>query len=282
VFCAPLEPKVTEGVFFCRLQTFTPVGTMAKGKRIRLTNGRQLVDDVISIAQRIPSAGIGGVFDLGAIGHLRRLTRPKISWNVLYMKAYALVATKMPQLNQVYVRFPWPHLYQHDSVVCMMTVIRQYQGEDRLFFARFNDPQNCSLNDLQQRYAHFMEAPIEEIRQFRHQIRFAQCPRLLRWLGWRIMFDWWPAKRASHVGTIGMSFSGYRGVYGNRHLGPLTSILGIDPMPRKGIGRLTLTFDHRVLDGIPAALTLESIQQHLQQQIKMELEQMVGKSAEAA
>jgi hypothetical protein len=255
---------------------------MAKGIRIQLSNGRRLVDDVIGMAQRIPAVGLSGDFDVTEVSRLRRLTRPKLSWNVLYLKAYALVATKIPQLNQLYVRFPWPHLYQHPSIVCMMTVSREYQGEERLFFARFNDPQNYSLQELQQRYNHFMEAPVEEIRQFRHQIQFAKFPAFLRRIGWGIMFDWWPAKRASQIGTIGMSFSGYRGVYGNRHLGPMTSILGVDPIPRKGTARLVLTFDHRVLDGIPAALALESIQQQLDQQIREELQQMVGSSAKAA
>lgn len=255
---------------------------MAKGIRIQLSNGRRLVEDVIDIAQRIPAVGLSGDFDVTEVSRLRRLTRPKLSWNVLYMKAYALAATRIPQLNQLYVRFPWPHLYQHDSIVCMMTVSREYRGEERLFFARFNNPQNHSLQQLQEQYQHFMEAPVESIRQFRHQIRFARFPRFLRRIGWGVMFDWWPAKRASQIGTIGMSFSGYRGVYGNRHLGPMTSILGVDPIPRKGTARLVLTFDHRVLDGIPAARTLESIQQQLDQRICQELQQLVGHSAVAA
>lgn len=255
---------------------------MPKGKRIRLTNGRQLVDDVISMAQRIPTAGIGAQYSTEEIASLRRLTRPKISWNVLYLKAYSLVASQLPELNQIYVKFPWPHLYQHGSVVCMMTVIREFQGEHRLFFARFCNAHQQSLESLQERYNHLMDAPVESIRQFRHQIRFAKFPRLLRRLGWHIMFDWWPSKRASHVGTIGMSFSGYRGVYGNRHLGPATSILGVDPTPRNGKSRLTLTFDHRILDGIPAATTLDSIHRTINSTIKAELQQLAQPQSHAA
>lgn len=255
---------------------------MPNGKRIRLSNGRQLVDDVIGMAQRIPTAGIGGTFKVAEIARLRRLTRPKISWNVLYLKAYSLVASQVPELNQVYVRYPWPHLYQHDSVVCMMTFTREFENENRLFFARFSNAHQYSLTDLQERYNHLMEAPVNEIRQFRHQIRFAKFPRLIRRLGWRLMFDWWPSKRASHVGTIGMSFSGYRGIYGNRHLGPVTSILGVDPTPRNDESRLTLTFDHRILDGIPAANTLESIQRTLNNQIKTELEVLTRPQTNAA
>ena len=209
---------------------------------------------------------------------MRRLVRPKISWPVLYLKAYALVAEQNPVLNQMYVRFPFPHLYQHDSVVAMMTISREYRGEQRLFFARFNDPQHYSLASLQEQYTRFRDEPVESIRQFRHQIAFAKCPSLIRKLGWWTMFNLWPSKRASHVGTIGISFSAYRGIYGNRSLGPLTTVLGVDPMPRKGIGKLMLTFDHRVLDGMPACLILEKIQKNVASSIRSELGQMLGKS----
>jgi hypothetical protein len=250
-----------------------------KGKRIALSNGRRLVDDITQIARKIPSAGICGDFELGKVDQLRRQTRPKLSWNVIYLKAYALVAERIAPLNQLYVGFPWPHLYQHGSIVCMMTVNRQHAGEDRLFFARFNNPQHDSLTMLQQKYDSFRQTPVEEIRQFRHQIRFSKAPWLLRKLGWWVLFNLWPSKRASHVGTIGMSFSGYRGIYGNQHLGPMTSILGIDPFPKKGSAHLVFTFDHRVVDGLPAATTLHQIYQTVENEIWLEMQSMVRAQA---
>jgi len=245
------------------------------GSRLAYSNGRRLVDDVIKIAKTFPAAGLYGDFDAGPVTKLRRLTRPKISWNVLYMKAYGIVAARTPELRQCYVGFPRAHLYQHDQVVCMLTIIRKFQGEDRLFFARFNNPQDESLDELQARYDHLRKAPIEEVKQFRHQIRFAKAPRMLRKLAWWVMFNLWPAKRASHVGTCGMSLSGFKGVYGNQHLGPLTTILGTDALPHKGISRLMLTFDHRVLDGTPAASILQEIHQALLVEVKEELSVLV-------
>lgn len=255
---------------------------MKRGKRLALSNGRRLIDDVTRIAARIPAVGISGQFDLKSLDKLRRQSRPKISWNVLYLKAYALVAAENPELGQVFVNFPWPHVYQHHSVVGMMTINREFEGNDRLFFARFNNPQLESLASIQEKYDHFRRTPVTDIRQFRHQIRFAKMPRLLRRLGWWVMFELWPEKRASHVGTIGMSFSGYRGVYGNQHLGPLTSILGIDPFPADGVARSVLTFDHRILDGIPAADVLQKIHQRLVGQVQTELQELVAAGLEPA
>ncbi len=228
------------------------------------------------VSMRYPTAGLIGELDTGKVAQFRRKTRPKISWNVLYMKAYALVAQQNPELRQIYVPSPRPHIYQHHDNVCMLTMSREYQGEERLFFARFNNPQEESLTDLQKRYDHLRRAPIEEIKQFRHQVKFSQTPRFLRSLGWWVMLDLWPSKRASHMGTFGMSVSSYKGVYGTKHLGPMTTVLGVDQTPRKGVSKLVLTFDHRVLDGVPASTTLPKLQRVLTTTIQTELAEIIG------
>ena len=246
------------------------------GQRIKLSNGRRLVDDVIHMANKMPLAALAGDFDSGKVAQFRRKTRPKICWNVLYMKAYASVAQQNPELRRAYVSFPWGHMYQHDYNVCMMTISREYEGEERLFFARFNCPDQESLSDLQEQYDHYRKAPIEEIKQFRHQIMFAKVPRFLRRFAWWTLFNVWPQKRASHMGTFGMSISGHKGSYGAQHLGPNTTTLGVDPFPRKGVSRIVLTFDHRVLDGAPITRTLSQIQHMLTTAVRTELAEMIG------
>jgi len=246
------------------------------GKRYKLSNGRRLVDDVIRMSIKMPMASLSGDYETPMLAELRRKTRPKISWNVLYMKAYAAVCTKNPELRRSYVSFPWGHFYQHDYNVCMLTMAREYEGEERLFFARFNCPDEETLEDLQKQYDHYRTAPIEEIKQFRHQIAFAKFPTMVRRFAWWALFNLWPAKRASHMGTFGMSFSGYKGAYGGKHLGPNTTILGVDPFPRKGKGRVLLTFDHRVIDGTPVCKTLQQLNHILNTAIKVEIAEMIG------
>jgi hypothetical protein len=246
------------------------------GKRIKLSNGRRLVDDVTHMAKKMPMVAMSGDFDAGLVAKFRRRSRPKIAWNVLYMKAYASVCQQNPILKRSYVRFPWGHFYEHDQNVCMMTIAREYQGEERLFFARFNSPDARSLAELQEHYDYYRKAPINEIKQFRHQIRFANTPRFLRRFAWWTLFNVWPAKRASHMGTFGISISGHKGCYGNQHLGPNTTILGVDPVPIKGVSRILLSFDHRVIDGSPAAKVLRELQQMLTTTIKVELAEMTG------
>jgi hypothetical protein len=251
--------------------------TSTMGKRIKLSNGRRLVDDVIRMAKSMPLAAFSGDYDAGIVAKLRRHTKPKIAWNVLYMKAYACACQVNPALRRSYVRFPWAHLYEHGQSVCMMTMAREYEGEERLFFARFNSPELHSLVALQEQYDYYRKAPIEEIKQFRHQIRFAQCPSLVRRFAWWTLFNAWPQKRASHMGTFGMSISGYKGVYASQHLGPNTTIVGVDPVPRRGVSRIMLTFDHRVLDGIPATKAMQELHHMLTTAICVELADLGGR-----
>jgi hypothetical protein len=143
-------------------------------------------------------------------------------------------------------------LYEHPDNVCLMTFSRQHDGEERLFFGRFNKPDECSLLELQTRYEEYREAPVESVKQFRHQIRFSQCPTLLRRLGWWVMRDLWVRKAASHMGTFGMTLSGFKDVTANSaHISPNTTTLGVDVLSRGGVSHTVLTFDHRVLDGKP-------------------------------
>jgi len=250
------------------------------GKRIALSNGRRLVDDVIRMAARTPLASVTSDWDVSRIAKVRRMVKPRISWNVLLMKAHAQACNKMPLFKCSYVKFPWAHLYQHEHNVAMLTMSREYKGEQRLLFARFNQPENYTLLELQQQYDHFRKAPIDEIKQFRHQIRFAKFPGMVRRFAWWALFNTWPRRRGFHMGTFGMSISGHKGTYGTLHLGPNTTTLGVDPLPRKGISKVVLTFDHRVIDGLPAISFLNLVQHLLNTAARTELAALAGVDAE--
>jgi len=246
------------------------------GRRLSFSNGRRLVDDVIRVSNQMPMAAFSSEWDVAQIAKLRRMAKPKISWNVLMMKAHAIVCLENPMLRRNYVRFPFPHLYEHHQTVCMMTIGRQHQGEERLFFARFNAPERATLVELQELYDKYRKAPIEDIKQFRHQITFAKFPSPVRRFAWWALFNLWPQKRASHMGTCGMSISGHRGAFGSGHLGCNTTILGVDPNPRKGVAKMLLTFDHQVIDGAPATDVLFQGRKVLATAVAKELADMAG------
>ena len=246
------------------------------GKRLSFSNGRRLVDDVIRVSNKMPMAAFSSEWDVTQIAKLRRLAKPKISWNVLMMKAHAIVCQQNEILRRTFVKFPYAHLYEHHQSVCMMTIGRKHHGEERLFFARFNEPDNYTLIELQEQYDEYRKAPIEEIKQFRHQITFAKFPSPVRRFAWWALFNLWPQKRASHMGTFGMSISGHRGAFGSQHLGSNTTILGVDPNPRKGVAKMLLTFDHQILDGAPATDIFQQGQRMLATAVAKELADMAG------
>jgi len=253
---------------------------MTRGRRIKLSNGRKLVDDVVRIANRTPLASFTREIDLSILNTLRRRVRPKISWNVLMMKAYGIVCSQRPELRRMYVSVPWPHFYENDKTVCMLTLSREYKGEERLFFARFSQPEKHSLRQLQAKYDYFRKTPVDEISQFKTQVWFARAPWMIRSITWWSLYNLWLSNRANSLGTFGMSFSGHRNAYGTKVLGPNTTTIGIDPLPRRSISRLLFTFDHRVIDGAPAAEAIDSLRFQLTHSITKEMKILLKKQGQ--
>lgn len=72
-----------------------------------------------------------------------------------------------------------------------------------------------------------------------------------------------------------MSLSRYQGATGNQHLGPLTSIIGVDPLPRNGMSRMLYTFDHRMVDGKPATDIVEAWKEALIRPVTKEVKKML-------
>jgi hypothetical protein len=249
---------------------------MAKSRWRKLSNGRKLVCDIIHLAKKVPLAGSGAALDVRELAEVRKLVRPRIAWNVLLMKAYAQVAIARPELRQLYVRWPWPHVYQHPQNVCLMTFSREYLGEDRLFFGRFNAPEEETLLDLQKRYDEYRDGPVDSVKQFRHQIRFAKAPLILRRMAWFLMRDVWVRKAASHMGTFGMSISCFREAYGTSLVSPNTTSLGVDVISKGGISNTLLTFDHRILDAQTVIGIFQELGRQLRGPILEELRAMVS------
>jgi len=250
---------------------------MEKPKRIKLSNGRRLVDEVIRSGGKMTMATYARDFDLTELCKLRKRAKPRIDWNVIYMKAYAIIARDFPQLRQCYVGFPWPYAYQYEKNVALITLSREHDGEDRLLFARFNQPEGDSLVELQRKFDSLRRSPVLEVKQFRKQIRFANLPYPVRRLTWWMLFNLFPRKRLNIFGTFGMTISRFRDAHLTTNaLGPNTTILGIDVLPTNGIARFTLTFDHQILDGAPVLNLIHSVYQTLTGAIADELAGLEG------
>ena len=65
----------------------------------RLDAQRLLVGDIVRLSRRIPIFPVDRVMQLGAVEEARRLSRVRVGWAAIFLKAYALVARDRPALR---------------------------------------------------------------------------------------------------------------------------------------------------------------------------------------
>lgn len=241
---------------------------------IRLSCNRTLVTDLLRQGKRGALIPVLRELHLPELAALRLATRPRVSWTALLMKAYGAVAARNPPLRQVYMGFPYPRLYQYGANACFVTIIRQWRGEEHLFYARFHEPENRTPAELQQKLTEYQIRPVEEIKQFRHQIAIARTPFPLRWLGWFLLMNLAPRLRTSNLGTFGMSITNVGASGGLGLIGPFTSLVGYGDLRRNGDARLVCSFDHRVMDGMLMFRVMAELEAELEGPLTDELRVM--------
>jgi hypothetical protein len=122
-----------------------------------------MVLDLLALSPRHVYYPIEQTFDLAEIAALRAAAARRVSWTMLFVKAYAIVAARIPELRQAYCRWPWPRLCQCADNVAMVAINRQYQGEDRLCWGRFMSPETRPLDELQSELEAYQREPVDVI-----------------------------------------------------------------------------------------------------------------------
>jgi hypothetical protein len=209
--------------------------------------------------------------DLRELTVLRSEVSPKISWTMLFIKAYGLLSHQHPHLRQALMTWPWTHLYEHPCSVAMLAINRLEEQEDRLFWGRFVAPETRPLADLQAELDCYKSGPVASI--FRRQVRLAQFPSPLRRIAWRLTLNS-GTKRAKRLGTFGLSTLAGLGAYNRHHPSCLSTSLSYAPMDAKGRALVTILFDHRIVDGAAIARDLAELEMILNTDIAAELRGM--------
>jgi hypothetical protein len=242
-------------------------------------SSRRLVLDLMRISRRMPLYPLERCFELAELARLRQASVPRISWPVVFLKAYGLVADRYSQLRQTYMCWPWPHLYEHPCSVAMVAVNRLEGDQERIFWGRFLQPERQPLIALQQTLDHFKSDPISPT--FRRQLRLSRAPAPLRRLAWWMTLNLSGDRRARRLGTFGMSTLGGQGIVNRWHPSCLTGSLSYGPLDPDGRMLVTVIFDHRVMDGAPLARALAALEKTLQTTIAEELRDTKHHSAAA-
>ena len=122
-----------------------------RGRRIALSPPRRLLTDLSHLARGFPRATLLTRINVAALVEPRDQAR--IPWPVVFAKAYALVAAGSPPLRRVYVKLPWPHLYELPQSVASIIVERDWphdgdSDEKALFLGRLKAPDTATLPNL--------------------------------------------------------------------------------------------------------------------------------------
>jgi hypothetical protein len=206
------------------------------------------------------------------------LCRPP-SWTAMFVKGFALVAAEIPELRRVYLKLPWPHLYEYaESTVCVVQE-REILGDTGVLPLRFREPDRISLDKLSDMIRRAADAPVEESRFHCAVIAVTRLPLLVRRLVWGVCLNV-PRMRRYTLGTSGVSSAARWQTELGTSRTPHPCLLSYGPADSDGNVDVRLSFDHRIFDGALAARTLARLEEVLNRSILEELRQLARLEAD--
>lgn len=241
-----------------------------RGRFVSLSRPRRIVADHCHFARKTPTGVLKRTINIAPLIRARADAAKKIPWFALFLKGYAIVAQQHAPLRRVYVKLPWPHLYEYPGSVASLVIERDYHGEDALFLARLKNPESRSVIEIAEKVAELKAAPIESVKDFRLALQFALIPllprRLLWWIGMNI-----GRQRANYFGSFGMSVLGAEGTRVNFPISPWTSFMSYGPIAGNGDVEIVIGFDHRVMDGAVISRAMGDLEKALNSAVADEI-----------
>jgi hypothetical protein len=241
------------------------------GKSVAISPFRSLVLDLMYFSQQVPAATIERRMDLSALVDARQSCAPRPMWTSIFAKAYAIVAMRHPVLRRSYMTIPWARYYEHPKNIATINLSRRVGEEDVVLQAQIRSPENRSLAELDAIVRYYSDTPTEEIKSCRRVQKVSYLPwpirRLLMWNALNLF----GRRRCHNFGTFGLSSVAGHGA-GVLNMTPLlTSTLHHGMLDEHGGIDMRLNFDHRVLDGAPAAQALALLETTLLGEILCEV-----------
>jgi hypothetical protein len=190
------------------------------------------------------------------------------------LHAAARVLDRHPQANSAIRGTVWPKVIQHSSVNGKLTLDKTIGGQRVVVAPVLRDLQKASLDDIQRLVDRFRDGDPERMPELAgvralHRKRWPFAPRAFRKVARPL------PKRAAVFGTFAVTSLGHRPVDGFHSVGGTTVTLGLGRVLDRAVVRggavavapvmrLSLTFDHRVIDGAEAADLLGELKDDLE------------------
>ena len=248
-----------------------------KGRMVALSRPRRLLTDLSHASLGYPRATLLTRINVGALAAPR--ARAGIPWPVVFAKGFDLVAQAVPQLRRIYVKLPWPHLYELPKSVASIIIERDWPEhapvEKALFLGRLKDPASADLAVLAATMRRHKTDPIDRIADFRRILMLAGLPLPLRRLGIWLALNL-GRQVPNYFGTFAISPLGSHGAAIIDTIPVWTSFLNYGPIAADGGVDIYLSVDHRVMDGGHAARAVTALEGALNGPILAELQALAG------
>lgn len=255
------------------------------GRSRALSPFRRIVGDLMHFSSKVPTVILERRMRLGPLVARRRLCASRPCWTSIFMKAYGIVAARHPMLRQSYLGFPFPRIYEHPTSVGIFNIERIVHGEKIVVMNHVESPERQGLMELDAYIESLCARPVEEMPAYRNAMRLARVPRPFRRWAWWFGLNFFGDERAKHFGTFGTTTTAQHGAGVLKLVPLLTTTYHYGLFDDEGSIDVRLAFDHRVIDGAPAAEILAELEEVLLGEVLEEVAHLAatsGRSSEAA
>ena len=233
-----------------------------RGRAIRLSVQRRMIIDLLYFATGIPTVPVQKRMSLGPLLAARAACHERPRWTAIFTKAYAVVAQEYPELRQVYVKLPWPQLYEYPTSTAKILIERDYRGSRPS--AQFR-----SKTRHTNRYA--TSHPGSSTLQLRRSKKLRTFADGRNSRDCRVFcgarFGGWGSIGAANAVTIS-GLSDYLCTRPSKPkslhpLAPSTTVLNYGVMTGEGVLDVRIIYDHRVMNGTTVARVLVRLEEIL-------------------
>lgn len=205
----------------------------------------------------------------------------KVTATAILLKAIGIAQRLHPASRTAIL--PWGRTVTFNDIVAGFTVERYVGQQPAVFFGAIASPDSKPLVQVAEELRAYGEEEISAIPQLDIEDRFNNMPWLFRrfilWLGMRF-----PKVRLRYMGaTFGLSSLGKFGCRGLIPPCVSTSTFGVGAVEPRAVVRegavvvrpmmtLILNFDHRLIDGAPAARFMQDVQKLLEGDLQSYIE----------
>src|SRR4029453_1643677 len=100
-----------------------------RGTVRKISTPRRLVADLMHASVRVPFVSLTRPVNLRPLLEARAQAAQPPGWAAIFVKAFALVAREQPILRTLYVKMPWPGLYELPRSIAVGAIPRTAAGE---------------------------------------------------------------------------------------------------------------------------------------------------------